>query len=378
MPSDSLRVLLIDDDQAAMFLTQAILEQIPSSSFSMDWVGTAQEGLEAIRRREHDVYLVDYMLGDDSGIELVRQARSEQIREPMILLTGKGGYEIDVEAMEAGVSDYLEKSNVNPGTMERSIRYAVERVRAAAELRDSEERHRSMFDHLPIGLFRTSVSGELLDANLALVQMLGHPDRTLLQDRYAANFFVSPEDRHSFLHRLETDIVQGFESSLECRDGSRVHVRISARAHRGIDGATQYYEGAVEDVSSERRVADLHRQAARFDWLSSSSGLAILLLELDGTIRRANPAFERAFGYEGADLAGRAVTTLASDDADAQALKAEIASVAGGERDLSESQRRLSADDGDVLWARTRTGIVRDAVGKPDHLIVLFEDVAEA
>ena len=63
MPShDTIRVLLIDDDEAAMLLTDAILGEIPSSSFHLDWVGTFDEGREAIAKREHDVYLVDYML----------------------------------------------------------------------------------------------------------------------------------------------------------------------------------------------------------------------------------------------------------------------------------------------------------------------------
>lgn len=193
--AETIRVLLIDDDQAAMLLTAAILNKIPESSFELEWAATYEEGRERLAKNEHDVYLVDYHLDGESGTELVREARALQNRAPMILITGKGRYEIDVEAMEAGVSDYLEKGNVNPDTLERSIRYAMERVRAEAALRESEERHRSMFDHLPIGLYRTTVDGELLDANPSLVQILGGPDRDTLEYEYARNFFVSPSHR---------------------------------------------------------------------------------------------------------------------------------------------------------------------------------------
>jgi PAS domain S-box-containing protein len=375
--TDTVRVLLIDDDEAAFVLTQAILGQIPSSNFELEWVGTAGEGREAMAKRAHDVYLVDYRIGDESGIELVREARALQHRAPMVLLTGKGRYEVDVEAMEAGVSDYLEKGNVTPDTMERCIRYARERVRAEAALRDSEERHRSMFDHLPIGLFRTSVDGELLDANPTLVQILGHPDRDALEFEYARNFFVNPAHRQAFLHRLEFGVVRGFESELKRPDGRTVHVRSSARAHRGPDGATRYIEGAVEDVSEERHAKDLHGRAARFAWVFEGSGLGILLLDLTGTIIDANPAFLRAFDYESDALIGRPLSDLA-DEGDHEALAEEIAAVASGTRDVSEAQRRLKAIDGEVLWARTRTGLVRTWEGHPDHVIVLFEDVAEA
>ena len=68
-----------------MLLASAILEQIPSSSFHLDWVSTFDQGRESMAKREHDVYLIDYMIGDHSGIELVRHARAELHRAPMIL-----------------------------------------------------------------------------------------------------------------------------------------------------------------------------------------------------------------------------------------------------------------------------------------------------
>jgi len=374
---DRIRVLLVDDDEAAFALTRAILEGIPNAEFSLDWVSTFEEGHAVIGRREHDVYLIDYQLGAESGIELVRRARAELIREPMILLTGKGRWEVDVEAMEAGVSDYLDKSKVDPDLMERSIRYARERVRAEAALRDSEGRHRSMFDHLPIGLYRTSTEGQLLDANPSLVQLLGHPDRVTLEAEYARNFFVNPQHRERFLGQLELfGVVRGFETDLKRPDGRTVLVRNAARAHRSPGGRTLYLEGAVEDVSDEQEARDVHGQAAGFDWIWERSGLAILLLDLDGSVREANPAFLRAFGYRGNDLTGKSFDQL-SEKEDRNALRAELARVASGGRESTESQRRLLAVDGECLWARARAGLVRDLSGRPDHLMVLLEDVAE-
>ncbi len=374
---DRIRVLLVDDDEAAFALTQAILSQIPRAEVTLDWVPTADDGRAAIARREHDVYLIDYVIGDESGIELVREARAALNRSPMILLTGKGRYEVDVEAMEAGVSDYLDKTKVDPDLMERSIRYAMERVRAEAALRDSEERHRSMFDHLPIGLYRTSTDGALLDANPALVQLLGHPDRDTLEFDYARNFFVNPTHRERFLDRLDQfGVVRGFESDLKRPDGRVLRVRTAARAHRSPEGETLYLEGAVEDVSDQYEARDVHGQAAGFDWIWDRSGLAILLVDLKGTVMKANPAFLREFGYGDDDLDGTPLARL-TDEQDRDALGDELTRVASGRPEASEAERRMLAADGELLWARTRTGLVRDLAGRPDHLMVLFEDVAE-
>lgn len=375
---DPIRVLLIDDDEMAFQLTRAIVDQIPRNQFVLDHAASAAEGEAAMSRGNHDVYLVDYLIGDSSGIDLVRRARESRNRAPMILLTGKGRYEVDVEAMEAGVSDYLEKGKVDPELLERSIRYAIERVRAETALRDSEARHRSMFDHLPIGLYRASVEGELVDANPALVSMLGHPDRATLESLFARNFFVNPAHRQNFLNRLEQlGVLRGFESDLKRLDGRVVHIRNAARSHRNDEGETVYIEGAVEDVSEELAARDLHGRAARFAWVFDGSGLSILVLDLEGTIMDANPAFLRAFGYRRDDLRGRPLADLAEPD-DHQVLADALRRVASGEADTSAAERRFVAADGEILWARTRTGLVRTAKGDPDHLMILLEDVAEA
>lgn len=379
MPQETtLRVLLIDDDEAAYALTRAIMDKIPFATFELDFEATFEDGARAIAREEHDVYLVDYLIGDDSGIELVRRARAARNRAPMILLTGKGRYEVDVEAMEAGVSDYLDKGKVDPDLLERSIRYAVERTRAEAALRESEAKHRSMFDHLPIGLYRTTVEGALVDANPALVQLLGYPDRDTLEFDYARHFFVNPAHRQTFLNRLDQfGVVRGFESDLKRPNGRVIRVRNAARSHRDEHGVTLYIEGSVEDVSEEFEARDLHGRAARFDWVFQASGLAILELDLQGTITDANPAFLRAFGYQRDELRGRPLADLAEVE-DHKALDYELTHVASGRMDTSESQRRMVAEDGEVLWARARTGLVRTAKGRPDHLLMVLEDVAEA
>jgi PAS domain S-box-containing protein len=373
-----IRVLLVDDDEAAFHLTRAILDRIPSTRFELDHARSFDEGAAAMAPCEHDVYLVDYVLGDRSGIDLVRRARASLNHAPMILLTGKGRYAVDVEAMEAGVSDYLEKDRVDPDLVERSIRYAIDRARAEAALRDSEARHRSMFDHLPIGLYRTSVEGALLDANPSLVQILGHPDRDTLELDYARHFFVSPAHRDAFLDRLERfGILRGFESELRRPDGRLVRVRTAARSHRDEQGATMYIEGSVEDVSEEHEARDLHGRAARFSWIFGRSGLAIVLVDLEGMILDANPAFLRAFAYDVDAIRGTPLVELA-DAWDRDSLASELVRVSSGRSDTSEAERRLVATDGAVLWARTRTGLVRSAVGRPDHVMILLEDVAEA
>ena len=115
-------------------------------------VGVAAEddALEMMAGQEYDVYLLDYRLGSGTGVELLRAARQRGSQAPIIMLTGQGDREVDLEAMRGGADDYLTKGQINADLLERSLRYALERARVARALRDSERRLRAVFgSHRP-------------------------------------------------------------------------------------------------------------------------------------------------------------------------------------------------------------------------------------
>jgi two-component system, cell cycle sensor histidine kinase and response regulator CckA len=131
-PSELTRVLLIEDDEDDYILARELLSEIARQRFVLDWERTYEAGLEALLRNQHEVALVDYRLGARNGIELLRAALEGGCQAPIILLTGSGQHQIDLEAMEAGAADYLVKANLQANALERSIRYTVQRRRAAA------------------------------------------------------------------------------------------------------------------------------------------------------------------------------------------------------------------------------------------------------
>ena len=371
------RLLMIDDDQGDFEMTRAMVGQIPRANLALDWVSTYVEGKDAIQRSEHDLYLVDYLLEDRDGLELVRWAREEGFRKPMIMLTGRGSHEIDVEAMKAGASDYLVKGKVDPDLLERSIRYALERHRSEEALRDSEERHRGMFDHLPIGLYRTNLDGEFMDANPALVRILGYPDPRTLRSRYAAELYVNPADRRRFREMLDRyGVARGFETRLKRLDGSTVLVRNTARAHRGPDGGILYIEGAVEDVTEADRANVFREGAEHFRAIFEESKLAILLVDLHGVVVAANPAFLRAFGYDEEAIRGSPLRDLILPEERAAVTREQRSLADGGPTSLA-AERRFLSEDGAVLWARCISSLVVDAQGEPNHVMMVLEDVAE-
>ena len=127
--NDSIKILLIDDDEDDYFITHEYLLDIERQQYSLEWIDNYNDGYERIAQREHDVYLIDYRLGAENGLDLLRQMVEANHPAPIILLTGQGDHEVDIEAMRAGAADYLVKSQLNGRLLERAIRYALERKR---------------------------------------------------------------------------------------------------------------------------------------------------------------------------------------------------------------------------------------------------------
>lgn len=135
-----LRLLLVDDDEDEYVLTRDMLSDRSYLSgdsqirYDLDWVSSYAEALSAFEKNEYDIYLVDYRLGARDGIELLREPVVRRSNAPIILMTGRGSYQVDVEAMKAGATDYLVKGDISAPILERAIRYALERKRAEREL----------------------------------------------------------------------------------------------------------------------------------------------------------------------------------------------------------------------------------------------------
>ncbi len=107
MDNDQLCILLVEDDEEDYLIIRDLLSEIQETKHALEWVPTFDAALDALAHRAHDVYLVDYRLGERDGLELLRHAQSQGCAAPIILLTGQGNRDVDLEAMKAGAADFL-------------------------------------------------------------------------------------------------------------------------------------------------------------------------------------------------------------------------------------------------------------------------------
>src|SRR5688572_4720460 len=168
-----IRVLLVEDDEEDYFLTRELFAEIHSRRFKVDWAKSFAEGCEAMRKQPYDVCLVDYRLGADNGIELLHAAVKEGCEAPIIILTGQGEREIDLQAMAAGAADYLVKGRLDAGLLERSIRYAIERRRAAVRAAAEQARLAAFGEVVGLALTRPDSLEDILNrCSKAMAQYL--------------------------------------------------------------------------------------------------------------------------------------------------------------------------------------------------------------
>jgi signal transduction histidine kinase len=139
MAERRLKILLIEDDEEDYMLTREMLAEVRGSRYQLDWASSYVEGRQKIITNAYDAILMDYELGPHTGLELTREAGELGCKAPIILLTGRGNYDIDVEAMHVGVTDYLSKSEASSSLLERSIRYAISQKLTEEALRRAKE-----------------------------------------------------------------------------------------------------------------------------------------------------------------------------------------------------------------------------------------------
>jgi PAS domain S-box-containing protein len=197
------KILLIDDDEDDFLITKEICAEIEGLKPELDWVSTYAEGREAIKRQAHDVYLIDHRLPDGSGIDLLREANEAGFKAPMIILTGLGDHEVDLQAMAAGAADFLVKSQINASLLERSIRYSIERARNLHALHESEERYRILVETSPDAVVFIDPTGRILFCNKQSSTLLDAERPDILLGRLIKEFIV-PEDWNKFQETLNS------------------------------------------------------------------------------------------------------------------------------------------------------------------------------
>lgn len=202
----------------------------------MDHADTLQDALAILGDRGADVVLLDLQLPDAHGLDAVNRLCSAFPAMPLVVMTSHHDEAMGVVAVQKGAQDYLVKTQIDRSGLDRSLRHAIERARAAmstALYSAVFEASRDPILTIDLGARITGWSPAAVAAyGFATEEVLGQPIRMLAAEGAA-------EELTLLLKRvLDGERLEGVPSTQARKDRSPLPVRLTACPLKGTAGRT--------------------------------------------------------------------------------------------------------------------------------------------
>ncbi len=372
-------MLLVDDDEDDYVITRKFLAASRWGSFDLEWMCSYESGLEALRAKRHDIYILDYNLRGRNGLDLIREAHTAGSRAPMIVLTGIDNRDIDLEAMKAGAVDFLVKVELSADSLERSLRYALQRSRVEEALRKTADglAKAQMIAH--IGNWEWNITTNAMSWSDEIYRIFG-----LYPQAFAASYeaflrIVHPEDR-TLVNSKINEALYGrqeyrFEHRLIIPSGGERIVHEQGEVTYDSKGSPLLMVGTVQDITEQRRSEDALRlmEQKYSKAFHSSPDWAVMTRVADGRYIEVNDAFLSKTGYTREEVVGRTSIELGIWVDPMQRVKMlKFLDEFGKVRNLEAEFRIKSGELRTMLWSAEVIEINEEA-----FLIAVARDVTE-
>ena len=250
MSEQPIHILMIDDDEDDFFLVTELLRDISPGQYVLEWASTFQKGMAALENNTHDVFLVDYRLGPNTGIDILHRIQQMPNQLPVIMLTGKGDYKIDQEAMQAGAYDYLVKGEITADLLERSIRYALDEYSHRRTIEESEKKYYGIFEKAHDLIVLADCDRNIIDANPSALRTLRYSREQML-GLHLRDLFISKDQSERFLDNIcNNGITNTEEYEFKTADNKKLVVLINAVT---LDEAAQIFLCVIQDITEKKR-----------------------------------------------------------------------------------------------------------------------------
>ncbi|HEV7426985.1 MAG TPA: EAL domain-containing protein [Thermoanaerobaculia bacterium] len=251
---------------------------------------------------------------------------------------------------------------------------AIQRHRAEAALRGSEQRHRLLFERNVAGVYRTTVDGRIIECNDAMAGILGFSSREELMQQAAGDLYQDPSHRAEFLAKLRRNrMLTGNEISLRRKDGRTCWLLESVHL---LDGDPEILEGTVIDIT-DRKLAEnaLRISEERYRLLIERMREGLVQAGNDGVLQFVNDRFCDMVGYTREELVGLQGDMLLAYPEDIELMREKTRLRMRHVADQYEI--RIRRKDGTVIWLEIGGAPVMDAAGNVVGSIGVHNDVTE-
>jgi two-component system NtrC family sensor kinase len=261
------------------------------------------------------------------------------------------------------------------------IRDITERKKFEKELRESEEKYRSLFERVRHGIFISTPEGRFLDCNPALLEMVGYETKEeFLKIDIARDLYVNPEDRKAFQGQIEEHgFVKDLEVEFKKKNGERITVLLTAHIERDEAGKVVEYEGLNIDISDRKRMERELGEANEFlRKLIESSVDGIIVSNMKGDILLLNKGAETLLGHEAEEVVGKMNIRSIYPPGVAEKVMVKMRSRDhGGVGKLSSFPMTHRRRDGELIEGDLSAALIYDEKGNEIASIGIFKDLRE-
>lgn len=359
-----------------------ILQQLRESGggwWSGEWISSYQDGMVALTEDNFDIYLIDSNLNHQSGLDLLREARSSGKLKPIVVLSMTNEPDLDLAATKLGASNFLVYEEVNSVLLERSIRYAVssyKRLQSLHEsLRHSEDLFHHFMDHSPAAVSIKDSEGRYIYANGLFEQDLNRGQEVHWktdQDLWSSN-------EASRLVAHDKNVIKSRKASkrmmeLPHRRGSKHWMMLKFPIQDGEQGLLgcvaldlteqQQAQAALRESESRYALAARGASDGLWDW-------NLLLGEVYYSDR-----WKEMLGYEPIEVSQNPDEWFHRIHPDDQeAVNSAIVQHLEGLSPQFEIEFRMSHRDGDFSWFLCRGLCVKDNLGNAVRMAGSLTDI---
>jgi PAS domain S-box-containing protein len=314
--AESIRVLLVEDDDALADLTKTYLER-EDDAFEVATEPAAEPALDSLPDRDVDCIVSDYDMPGKNGVAFLEAVREEYPELPFILFTGKGSEEVASEAISAGATDYLQKGT---GTDQYAV--LANRVRNAAEKRRSQQALREE-KHLLEQVLATTPGSVVFDTDGTVASAtdrakatLGLTDATLPADPDWAFTTMDGDPLAAADHPARRvartgQPLHGERLAVQFPDGWEKYLVLHCAPLFGDDGDVDRVVASFTDITDRVR---RQREIERVQTVVEAVGDPVYTLDADAKFTFVNEAFEELTGRDSEELLGEHCSVVMTED----------------------------------------------------------------
>ena len=302
--------MFVDDDFDILKQAEIILTK--KNDFEVETAVSGKEALNLYSKNDFDIIISDYKMPGMDGIELLQKIRNMNKNIPYILLTAAGDEEVAMDALNFGADRYIiKKENISKQfkILFKEIIQEIEHKKTREKLIKSEKKYKDLVKNLPVGIYKTTPDGKIIDGNAALAEIFGYSDMEELKLKDAFDLFVNPDDRNKWIETIkEKGIVENFEYKIRKPEGDIIWVEDTARAVRDENGEIDHFNGIIRDITEIKEMEEELGQSK--EWLSLTFNIlnsfedSIITTDSKGRIAFVNNSTERLFKIQKNEVIG--------------------------------------------------------------------------